>query len=362
MEKAFIPVELYDYELPEDLIAKYPIEPRDHARLMVLDRKTKTVKHDFFYNLPKYLKENDLLVLNNTKVIPARLLGRKKTGGKVEILLNRKLKAEKRWLAMVGGKKIKPGLEVHIGKDLKAVIIGQVEGPLFEIELIATDNGNVMEKIYKYGKIPIPPYLERDEEPIDRVRYQTVFAQKEGSVAAPTASLHFTEGVLKALTEKGVKIAYLTLHVGLGTFKPIKVENVLEHKVDSEYIEVPKETVEAIKETKRKGGRVVAVGTTSTRALETIATLAEESWKANNKRGQLLDYLEPYEGFTDLYINPLYKFKLVDVLITNFHLPKSSLLVLISTFAGREFILRAYKEAIKRKYRFYSYGDAMLIL
>lgn len=362
MEKAFIPVDLYDYELPEHLIAKYPIEPRDHARLMVLDRKTQTIKHDYFYNLPKYLKKGDLLVLNNTKVIPARLLGKKKTGGKVEVLLNRKLEQENRWFALIGGKKIKPGLEIYIDEDLKAVILQQVEGPLFEVELITTDGGNVMEKIYQYGKIPIPPYLERNEEPIDRVRYQTVFAQKEGSVAAPTASLHFTKRVLNELTQKGVKIAYVTLHVGLGTFKPIKVKNVLEHKVDSEYIEVPEEFIEAIRETKQKRGKIVAVGTTSTRALETVATLAEKEWERNNKKGKLLDYLKPYKGFTNLYINPLYRFKLVDALITNFHLPKSSLLVLVATFAGRDFILKAYKEAIEKGYRFYSYGDAMLIL
>jgi S-adenosylmethionine:tRNA ribosyltransferase-isomerase len=362
MEKRdFIPVELFDYELPEELIAKYPVEPRDHARLMVLNRKSKEIKHDYFYNLPNYLEEGDLLVLNDTKVIPARLLGRKPTGGKVEVLLNRKLPEKNRWYALIGGKKIKPNLVVEIAPDLTVKVIRQVEGPLFEVELLTSD-GNVMDKVYKYGKIPIPPYLERDEEPIDRRRYQTVFAKKEGSVAAPTASLHFTERVFEKLKQKGVKIAFVTLHVGLGTFKPIKVENVLEHKVDPEYIEVPPETVELIKETKKRGKRVVAVGTTTTRTLETIATLAVERWKENNPKGKWIDYLEPYKGFTDLYINPLYKFKLVDALVTNFHLPKSSLLVLVATFAGREFILRAYNEAVKSKYRFYSYGDAMLIL
>ena len=341
-KKEFIPVSLYDYELPERLIAKYPITPRDHSRLMVLNRKTQTITHDRFYNLPKYLKEGDLLVLNDTKVIPARLLGRKPTGGKVEVLLNRKLPETNRWHALIGGKKIKPGLEIEIAPDLKAVIIKQVEGPLFEVELISPE-GEVMEKIYQYGKIPIPPYLERDEEPIDRERYQTVFARKEGSVAAPTASLHFTERVFEELHKKGVDIAYITLHVGLGTFKPIKVENVLDHKVDPEYVEVPKEVIEKIKETKERGGRVIAVGTTVVRALETAR-------------------FKPFKGFTDLYIKPGHRFAVVDAMITNFHLPKSSLLVLVSTFAGREFILRAYKEAIEKGYRFYSYGDAMLIL
>ncbi len=359
--KDFIPVELFDYELPEGLIAKYPIEPRDHARLMVLNRKTQEIKHDFFYNLPDYLSEGDLLILNDTKVIPARLLGKKPTGGRVEVLLNRKLPEENRWHALIGGKKIKPNLLVEIAPDLHVRVIRQVEGPLFEVELLSPD-GDVMEKVYRYGKIPIPPYLEREEEPIDRYRYQTVFARKEGSVAAPTASLHFTERVFEKLHQKGVKIAFVTLHVGLGTFKPIKVENVLEHKVDPEYIEVPPETVEAVKETKRNLKRVIAVGTTSTRTLETIATLAVEGWEKNNRKGDWIEYLKPYRGFTDLYIHPLYRFKLVDGMVTNFHLPKSSLLVLVSTFAGREFILRAYREAVEKKYRFYSYGDAMLIL
>ncbi len=351
-EKEFVPVELYDYPLPKELIAKYPIEPRDHSRLMVLDRKNRTITHDRFYNLPKYLREGDLLVLNDTKVIPARLIGKKKTGGRVEVLLNRKLPEKNRWHALVGGKKIREGLEVFIGDgSLKAKVIRQVEGPLFEVELTA-EGGDVMKKIYEFGKIPIPPYLERDEEPIDRARYQTVFAKKEGSVAAPTASLHFTQRVFEELERKGVKVAYITLHVGLGTFKPIKVKNVLEHKVDPEYVEVPPQTVELIKRTKSKGGRIVAVGTTVVRTLETVATSS----------GGNLKNLKPYKGFTDLYIKPGYKFKLVDAMVTNFHLPKSSLLVLVATFAGRDFILKAYGEAIEKGYRFYSYGDAMLIV
>jgi len=341
----FIPVELYDYELPEELIAKYPVEPRDSSRLMVLDRKRREIKHDRFYNLPNYLEEGDLLVLNDTKVIPARLLGRKQTGGRVEVLLNRKLPEKNRWHALVGGKKIKPGLEIFIAEDLTAKVLRQVEDPLFEVELYAP-NGEVMEKVFKYGKIPIPPYLERDEEPIDRQRYQTIFAKKEGSVAAPTASLHFTERVFKKLEEKGVRIAYVTLHVGLGTFKPIRVKNVLEHKVDPEYVEIPPETVKAIEETKKKGKKVVAVGTTVVRTLETLPLIG----------------FKPYKGFTDLYIKPGHRFEVVDAMVTNFHLPRSSLLVLVSTFAGREFILKAYKIAIKERYRFYSYGDAMLIL
>jgi len=361
MVEKFVPVELYDYELPKELIAKYPVEPRDSSRLMVLNRKNQSIKHDYFYNLPNYLEEGDLLILNNTKVIPARLLGKKRTGGRVEVLLNRKLPNENRWLALLGGKKIKPGLEVFIGDgSLKATVVRQVEGPLFEVELTAA-GGTVMEKIYQFGKIPIPPYLEREEETIDRERYQTIFAQKEGSVAAPTASLHFTDRVFERLCQKGVNVAYLTLHVGLGTFKPIKVQNVLEHKVDPEYIEVPSETVEKIKETKARGKRVIAVGTTVVRSLESLASLAAERYEEKNLK-EVWKFLEPFKGFTDLYIHPLYKFKVVDAMVTNFHLPRSSLLVLVATFAGRDFVMKAYKEAMEKGYRFYSYGDAMLIL
>jgi len=345
MEQKFVPAELFDYELPKELIAKYPIEPRDAARLLVLDRKNERIIHDRFFNLDRYLKEGDLLVLNDTRVFPARLIGQKPGGGRAEVLLTRRLK-EGRWLAMVGGKKIKPGLEISIGGgELIARVVRQVEGPLFEVELSA--EGGIREKIYKFGRIPVPPYLERDEEPIDRERYQTIFAKKEGSVAAPTASLHFTERLFKKLEEKGVERAFVTLHVGPGTFKPIKSQNVLEHRVDPELVEVPPETVEAIKRAKGRGSRVVAVGTTVVRALESAA------------RG---GKLEPFYGETDLFIAPGYRFKVVDALVTNFHLPKSSLLVLVSAFAGRERILKAYGEAIKRNYRFYSYGDAMLIL
>ncbi|NPB05884.1 MAG: tRNA preQ1(34) S-adenosylmethionine ribosyltransferase-isomerase QueA [Aquificae bacterium] len=356
-----MPLSLFDYPLPEELIAKYPVEPRDHARLMVLDRKNRSIRHDYFYNLPEYLEEGDLLVLNDTKVIPARLLGQKPTGGRVEVLLNRKLAEENRWLALVGGKKIRPGLEVSVGDgSLRVRIVRQVEGPLFEVELSA-EGGSVMEKIYEFGKIPIPPYLERDEEPLDRERYQTVFARKEGSVAAPTASLHFTERLFERLRKKGVKTAFVTLHVGLGTFKPVKAENVLDHRVDPEFVEVPPETVDAIKETRRRKRRIVAVGTTVVRSLETVASLAAEKAKTEDP-SEVWKFLKPFKGFTDLYVHPLYRFKLVDAMITNFHLPKSSLLILVSAFAGRDFVLEAYREAVRRRYRFYSYGDAMLII
>lgn len=329
----------FDYELPQELIAKYPIVPRHNARLMVLNRKDKSIKHDIFINLPDYLEEGDLLVFNNTKVLPARLYGRKPTGGKVEIVLTDYIKPNE-WKALIGGKKIKPGLIIEIASDFSVEVLEHIEEGNFKVKLIGE---NPLKLLDKYGHIPIPPYLKRDEEPIDREYYQTIFAKEEGAVAAPTASLHFSEELMKKLKTKGINTAFITLHVSYGTFKPVKVENIEEHRVEPEYVKIPKETVEKIKETKEKGKRVIAVGTTVVRALETSP-------------------FKPFEGWTDLYIYPGYEFKVVDAMITNFHLPKSSLLILVSAFAGREFILNAYNEAVKRRYRFYSYGDGMLIL
>lgn len=329
----------FDYELPEELIAKYPVVPRHAARLMVLNRKDQSIKHDTFINLPNYLEEGDLLVFNDTKVLPARLYGKKPTGGKVEIVLTDFIKPDE-WKALVGGKKIKPGLIVEIAPDFRIEILEHIEGGSFRVKLLGKEPLKLLDK---YGHIPIPPYLKREEEPIDREYYQTIFAKEKGSVAAPTASLHFSEELMEKLKEKGIEFAFITLHVSYGTFKPVKVENIEEHRVDPEYVKIPPETVEKIKETKKRGRRVIAVGTTVVRTLETSP-------------------YEPFEGWTDLYIYPGYKFKVVDAMITNFHLPKSSLLILVSAFAGKDFILKAYREAVKKRYRFYSYGDGMLIL
>lgn len=331
-------VEDFDYYLPEDLIAKYPVDPRHMARLMVLNRQDQTIKHDIFWNLPLYLKEGDLLVFNNSKVLPARLYGKKSTGGKVEVLLTDYINKEE-WYALIGGKSIKEGLKIYISDNLQVEVLQHIEGGKFKVRLLSTDPIKALDK---YGKIPIPPYLKREEEPVDRVYYQTVFAQVEGSVAAPTASLHFSEELLKRLEEFGIRKTFITLHVSYGTFKPVKVQEVELHRVDPEYVRVPEEVIKLIKETKEKGRRVIAVGTTVVRSLETAG-------------------FEPFEGWTDLYIYPGYSFKVVDALITNFHLPKSSLLFLVCAFGGRDFILRAYKEAVKEGYRFYSYGDGMLI-
>jgi len=329
----------FDYHLPKELIAQYPTIPRHNARLMVLNRKDRSIRHDVFWNLPNYLKKGDLLVFNNSKVLPARLYGRKPTGGKVEILLTDYIEKHV-WYALVGGKNIKSGLKIFIGEDLQVEILEHIEGGKFKVYLHSQDP---LKALDKWGKIPIPPYLEREEEEIDRVYYQTVFAKEEGSVASPTASLHFSEELLEKLQNRGINIAFITLHVSYGTFKPVKTQRIEEHKVDPEYIKVPEETVKLIKETKERGNRVVAVGTTVVRALETKP-------------------FEPYEGWTELYIYPGYEFKVVDALITNFHLPKSSLLFLVCAFGGKDFIMEAYQIAVKERYRFYSYGDGMLIL
>ncbi len=329
----------FDYELPEELIAKYPAVPRHSARLMVVKRNDGTILHDTFLNLPDYLEEGDLLVFNNTKVLPARLYGKKETGGKVEILLTDRIKGDL-WKAFIGGKKIKPGQRIKVADDFEVEVTEHISEGLFYVRLIGKDTLKLLDR---YGKIPIPPYLKREEEPLDKVYYQTIFAKEEGSVASPTASLHFSEELMEKLNKKGIRHTFITLHVSYGTFKPITAEEIEQHRVDPEYVKVPEETINAIRETKERRKRVVCVGTTVVRALETKP-------------------LEPYEGWTDLYIMPGFKFSVTDAMITNFHLPRSSLLVLVCAFGGKDLILEAYRTAVERRYRFYSYGDGMLIL
>ncbi|MBX0312650.1 MAG: tRNA preQ1(34) S-adenosylmethionine ribosyltransferase-isomerase QueA [Sulfurihydrogenibium sp.] len=331
----------FDYHLPKELIAKYPAQPRDSCRLMVLNRKDKTIEHKIFRDVIDYLKPGDTLVLNNTKVIPARLIGKKeKTGANIEVFLLRPIE-DNIWEALIKNvRRLKKNQKIIISDD-------------FYVEFLDRDDEKAIVKIYskdiksdleKYGHVPLPPYIEREDEEKDKDYYQTVFAEKEGSVASPTAGLHFTKELLEKIKEKGVNIAYITLHVGLGTFKPVKTEDITKHKMHEEYFTIPKETLEMIKKTKENKKSVVAVGTTVVRALETYGKFGKT------------------EGFTDIFIYPPYEFKIVDKLITNFHLPKSTLLMLVSAFADRDFILRAYNEAIKEKYRFFSYGDAMLIV
>jgi len=332
-------VSLFDYHLPEELIAQYPLSERDSSRLMVLDRHTRSIQHTTFSQLTEFLSPGDVVVLNNTKVIPARLIGKKKgTSGKFEVLLLSP-KAEGLWEALVKrSSRIKPGTKLIFGDGrLVAEVLDKTES-----------QGDLRELLDEFGQPPLPPYIKRAAEDSDRNRYQTIYAKRNGAVAAPTAGLHFTEAVFARIKARDIKMVELTLHVGLGTFQPVRSEDVEEHHLHTEEFEITREAAQQINETKMSGGKVVAVGTTSVRAIES-------SVDANGR-------VFPRSGSTDIFIYPGYKFRVVDALVTNFHLPRSTLLMLVSAFAGREFIMEAYNEAVKEKYRFYSYGDSMLIL
>lgn len=336
----------FSYELPERLIAQNPIERRDLSRLLVLNRKRDTLEHKHFKDLPDFLEAGDCLVINNTKVIPARRSGEKeKTGGKIEFVLLKRLEKDTWEVILKPGKIAKPGSRFVFGKGLlKAEILEIVE------------EGNRIVKFYyegvfeeildKVGIMPLPPYIHASLE--DRERYQTIYSRIDGSAAAPTAGLHFTQEVFERLAQKGVKIAEATLHVGLGTFRPVKTENILEHHMHKEAYSITSEACKIINQAKEDGKRVVAVGTTSVRVLET----------SSDQSGRVL----PGNGDTDIFIYPGYQFKVVDALVTNFHLPESTLIMLVSAFAGKDRIMQAYHEAIKEEYRFFSFGDAMLIL
>jgi S-adenosylmethionine:tRNA ribosyltransferase-isomerase len=341
-------VSLFDYHLPEELIAQYPLSERDSSRLMVLDRHTRAIQHTTFPQLTEFLSSGDLVVLNNTKVIPARLIGRKEgTSGKIEVLLLSS-KAEGLWEALVKrSSRVKPGTKLVFGDGrLVAEVLDKTES---QSRLIRFDhNGDLRELLDEFGQPPLPPYIKRAVEDSDRNRYQTIYAKRNGAVAAPTAGLHFTESVFASIKAKNINMVELTLHVGLGTFQPVRSENIEEHHLHAEVFEITREAAQQINETKMSGGKVVAVGTTSVRAIES-------SVDANGR-------IFPRSGSTDIFIYPGYKFRVVDALVTNFHLPRSTLLMLVSAFAGREFIMEAYNEAVKGKYRFYSYGDSMLIL
>ena len=343
---SFMDIELFDYDLPEELIAQTPLKKRDTSRLMVLDKETGDVEHKHFYDILDYLKPGDVLVRNNTKVIPARLYGLKEeTGGHVEVLLLKDLHDDL-WECLVGNAKIvKLGTVITFGDGrLKAQCTEIREECILIFKMIYY--GIFYEILDQLGIMPLPPYIK--EKLIDPDRYQTVYAKVEGSAAAPTAGLHFTEELLQKVREKGVEILDVTLHVGLGTFRPVKVENVLEHHMHSEFYVIDEEAANTINETKANGGKIVSVGTTSTRTLETVA----------DENG----HVRACSGWTDIFIYPGYKFKVVDRLITNFHLPESTLLMLVSALYDREKILEAYKIAVEEKYRFFSFGDAMLIL
>ncbi|GAA0068968.1 tRNA preQ1(34) S-adenosylmethionine ribosyltransferase-isomerase QueA [Clostridium sardiniense] len=335
----------FDFYLPEELIAQHPLEKRDTSRLMVLDKKTGKIEHKIFKDILDYLNEGDTLILNNTRVMPARLIGCKEgTGGKIEFLLLKRLDGDKWECLAKPGKSAKPGRRFEFGEGkLKCEVLEVLEtgNRVIEFEY----EGIFEEVLDSLGEMPLPPYIH--ERLDDRERYQTVYSKETGSAAAPTAGLHFTEELLKEIEDKGVNVAYLTLHVGLGTFRPVKAETIDEHVMHSEFYQLSKETADIINNTKKNGGRIISVGTTSTRTLETI--------------GDENGFVRECSGWTDIFIYPGYKFKVVDNLITNFHLPESTLIMLVSALAGQEHVLNAYKEAVKERYRFFSFGDAMFI-
>ncbi len=342
-------LEEFNYNLPEELIAQVPAQKRDMSKMLVLDRVNKTFIHKHFCDITEFLTENDLLVLNDTKVIPARLYSHKETGALIEIFLVREIEKDI-WISLIKpSKRVKEGMLLKVSDELSVEILTKDEDK-WHVRLIY--EGNIFEVLDKAGHIPLPPYIERkmtDDEykNLDFDRYQTVFASKEGAVAAPTAGLHFTKELLDKLEKQGTQHCFVTLNVGLGTFKPVKCENILDHKMDSESFEITQETAKIINQAKKDGKNIVAVGTTSVRTLETVM----------NKYGKIV----PVKDSSELFIYPGYKFKIVDKLITNFHLPKSTLLMLVSAFASKKYIFKAYKEAIKNNYRFYSYGDCMFI-
>lgn len=333
------------YDLPEELIAQVPIKKRDESRLMVLDRKKQTIEHKVFKDILDYLQPGDCLVRNNTKVIPARIYGKKETGANVEFLLLNNIEGDI-WESIV-----RPGNKLHVGTKvtfgdgkLNAEILEVMEGGTRKVKF--TYNGIFNEILDEIGMMPLPPYIH--EELKEKDRYQTVYAKYQGSAAAPTAGLHFTEELLEKIKEKGVEIANVTLHVGIGTFRPVKVEKIEEHHMHSEHYYIKQEDVDKINNARKNGGRIISVGTTSCRVLESIA----------DENG----FVKETEGDTSIFIYPGYKFKCIDGLITNFHLPESTLLMLVSALAGKDYIMKAYNEAVKEKYRFFSFGDAMLIL
>lgn len=334
----------FDFNLPEDLIAQHPLEQRDSSRLMVLNRSERSVSHRQFRDIKEYFREGDLLILNNTKVIPTRVYGKKHTGGRLEFLLIERLKGEKEvWRCLIKNSKgLKKGSRFTLDNGIEAIVAGVDEEGLWNCEF-----SQILD-LEAIGRIPLPPYIRREADEEDRIRYQTVFAGVNGAVAAPTAGLHFTEEILGELKGKGVGIDYITLHTGPGTFMPVRVDNIQEHKMLKERYEISPQVFERIANAKKEKRRVIAVGTTSTRALEASVRDGFESPRL--------------EGSTDLFIYPGFEFKVIDALLTNFHLPGSTLIMLVSAFAGHDFLLKAYSEAVEEKYRFFSYGDAMLIV
>lgn len=341
----------YDFHLPKNAIAKYP-KPRGQSKLMLVKKNANgedLIEHKQIFDLPKLLQKNDLLIFNDTKVIPARIIAQKTSGGKLEIMVERIL-PERQILAQIkNGKSLKKGQEILLPNSYKAIFLERQDS-MFLLELESAKP--ILDLLQEIGEIPLPPYIDRKAEDEDKQTYQTIFAHKAGAVAAPTAGLHFTDEILAELSASGIAYDFVTLHIGAGTFQPIKCENILEHKMHAEWLEVSQKVVDKIKQTKAKGGRVICVGTTSVRSIETMA----------NASGASIDELKPYSGFSQIFIYPSYKWQIVDGIFTNFHLPKSSLLLLVSAFKSKDIILKAYAEALKNGYKFFSYGDALLLI
>jgi S-adenosylmethionine:tRNA ribosyltransferase-isomerase len=345
----------FDYELPQELIAQHPSKERDESRLIVLDRSGEDIRETLFSNFPRFLREGDILAVNETRVIPARILCRRTTGGLVEVFLVRRL-AERRWIAMLRpASKLREGEAVLVGDEELAIAIGAAAGE-GEREVFLPSSVDERRFLEEHGHVPLPPYIKREDDERDRERYQTVYARRDGSVAAPTAGLHFTKETLFEIRRRGVTVVPVTLHVGPGTFRPLANETVEENRLEPELALVRKDSWDEINEARRAGRRVVAVGTTTTRVLEALA-----GGPLANQEERVIDGETYLAGTTDLFIYPGFRFKVVDALLTNLHLPKSSLLLLVAAFAGRDTVLKTYRWAIGRKFRFYSYGDVMFI-
>ncbi|MDB2410705.1 tRNA preQ1(34) S-adenosylmethionine ribosyltransferase-isomerase QueA [Pseudomonadales bacterium] len=334
----------FRYQLPDELIARYPAEQRTASRLLTMDRNDGSLGHHGFVDLVDLLQPNDLLIFNNTRVIPARLFGEKETGGKVEVMVERITSGSRGVAQIRASKSPKPGSRILLDKDLSIRVVDRLDD-MFLIE--SDDEASLAMVLQAVGHMPLPPYIDREDEEMDRERYQTVYSEREGAVAAPTAGLHFDQAILNSLRDKGVNFAFVTLHVGAGTFQPVREEHIENHKMHAEYAEVGADVCNQIREAKAAGGRVIAVGTTSVRCIETASVGA--------------GWIEPYYGDTQIFIYPGYQYKSIDAMITNFHLPESTLIMLVSAFAGRDNTLNAYQHAVEEKYRFFSYGDAMFI-
>ncbi|WP_016955750.1 tRNA preQ1(34) S-adenosylmethionine ribosyltransferase-isomerase QueA [Catenovulum agarivorans] len=336
----------FSFDLPDELIARYPAEKRSQSRLLVVDGNSGEINHKVFNQMIDLVTDKDLIIFNNTKVIPARLLGQKVSGGKIEVLVERMLDGNKILAHVRANKALKPGTEVVLEEHIRAQMLER-QNDLFVLQVL--NDEPVLELLEQYGHMPLPPYIDRADEQTDKDRYQTVYGEVPGAVAAPTAGLHFDEELLAKIADKGVQVEYVTLHVGAGTFQSIRVDDVKDHQMHAEYIDVPQHVVDAIFACKARGGRVIAVGTTSVRSLESAAQFADDA------------LIAPYQGDTSIFIYPGYEFQVVDAMFTNFHLPESTLIMLVSAFAGQQHIKQAYQTAVEQKYRFFSYGDSMFL-